>query len=161
MTKSGYVYEYQLKRVRRSFANDAEPNGLGREATTPADAARLFTKLTRHESREHFIVIFLSARQGIIGYETVAVGSALAVEAHPREIFRLAIATSACSIIVGHNHPSGSTSPSEADLAMTSRLIVAGDLLGIPVQDHVIVGEDADGDPCYTSLRETWPGWPA
>jgi DNA repair protein RadC len=156
----GYVYEYQIKRVRRSFAADADPN-LGAQVFVAADAAKLMTRVTRHESREHFIAIFLSARQSIIGYETVAIGSANSVEAHPREIFRLAIATAACSVIIGHNHPSGSTSPSEADIAMTSRMIIVGDLLGIPVLDHVIVGEDADGDPCYTSLRETWKGWDA
>jgi DNA repair protein RadC len=154
-----YVYEYQIKRIRRSFAADASPS-LGIQVFTAADAARLMTRLTRHESREHFIVIFLSARQNIIGYETVAIGSALSVEAHPREIFRLAIATAACSVIIGHNHPSGSTSPSDADLVMTARMIVAGEMLGIPILDHVIVGEDADGDACYTSLRETWKEWP-
>jgi DNA repair protein RadC len=68
---------------------------------------------------------------------------------HPREVFKRAIALSAASLLVAHNHPSGDPAPSEEDLAITTRLREAGELLGIPLLDHVIVGEGE-----YRSLKE-------
>jgi DNA repair protein RadC len=77
------------------------------------------------------------------------VGSVNASIVHPREVFKGAIALSAASLLVAHNHPSGDPAPSEEDLALTRRLREAGELLGIPLLDHVIVGEGA-----YRSLKE-------
>ena len=75
--------------------------------------------------------------------------------AHPREIFRPAIADSAHSIVVGHNHPSGDPSPSGVDSSLTRRLYLVADLLQIPLQDHVIVGGES-----YFSFREAHGLWP-
>lgn len=91
--------------------------------------------------REHFFTVSLDARGNILGYELVAIGTLDGVDVHPREVFRSAILAGASSIIVGHNHPSGSTEPSPDDVALTRRLRSAGELLGIPLIDHVIVTE--------------------
>ena len=80
--------------------------------------------------------------------DTISIGDLSSSRAHPREIFHPAIKHLADSIIVAHNHPSGDPSPSDADLKLTGRLCRAGELLGIKIVDHIIVGAG-----CYVSLR--------
>ncbi|MEK7201528.1 MAG: JAB domain-containing protein [Patescibacteria group bacterium] len=94
---------------------------------------------------EHFVALWLDQKNKIIGLRTVSTGSLQASVVHPREVF---IGTSdgrVASLIVGHNHPSGSTLPSNEDRSLTTRLVEAGKLLGIPVLDHIIIGFDLDG----------------
>jgi len=100
-------------------------------------------------TREHFLVVLLDARNGVVGIETVSVGSLTASIVHPREVFKFAIAANAAAVVLAHNHPSGDPSPSEADIKVTRDLIRAGQLLKIEVLDHVIVGANR-----HTSLRE-------
>ena len=90
--------------------------------------------------RESFAVFHLSARNHIVGVEIVSTGSLVASIVHPREVFKAAILANSVSIILVHNHPSGDPSPSREDLAVTRCLVAAGELLGITVLDHVIVG---------------------
>lgn len=104
----------------------------------PAEAVRLARKLITDPYKEHFIAIYLSARNDAIKTELVSLGTLNASIVHPREVFRPAIMCHACAIIVLHNHPSGDVSPSESDLELTKRLKNAGQLLGIEVLDHVI-----------------------
>ncbi len=103
----------------------------------------------RGERREHFVGLFLNTRNRLLVRETISVGSLNASIVHPREVFEPAIRHGAASLIVVHNHPSGETDPSEDDLGITRRLREAGDILGIALLDHVIVGGDG-----YTSLKE-------
>jgi DNA repair protein RadC len=103
----------------------------------------------RGEDREHFVVFDLNVRHGVIARRTVHIGTLTGVEVHPREIFKGAIINSAAAVIVAHNHPSGDPSPSRADIEMTGRLREVGDLCGIPLLDHVVVGING-----YVSLAE-------
>ena len=81
----------------------------------------------------------LDARQHISQVELVALGSLNAVNIHPREIYRRAVIEGAASIILAHNHPSGEVDPSEDDIHTTRRLHEAGEVLGIPLLDHLVV----------------------
>jgi DNA repair protein RadC len=97
---------------------------------------------------ECLVVLILNTRRRIKGHYLVSVGTMDTILVHPREVFRLAIVASASAIVLMHNHPSGESSPSEADIHITRDLIRAGQLLKIEVLDHVIIGE-----PEHTSLR--------
>jgi DNA repair protein RadC len=106
-----------------------------------ASAFDVYTALRgiRRKDREHLVVFHLNVRHRVLRRRTVHIGTLTAVECHPREIFRGAILGSAAAIIVAHNHPSGDTTPSRADIELTTRLREVGDLVGIPLLDHVIV----------------------
>jgi DNA repair protein RadC len=93
-------------------------------------------------SQEHFVVIDVDARHRVIGRRVVFIGTSCGVEVHPREIFRGALASNAAAVILAHNHPSGDPTPSAQDVSMTTRLRECGDLLGVPVLDHVVVAND-------------------
>lgn len=100
-------------------------------------------------TQENVVALYLNTKNDIIKTETIFIGSLNTAVAHPREIFKGAVRYSAARIIIAHNHPSGNTDPSEADLSFTRRLVDAGEMMGIEVIDHIIVGEQ-----CYFSLRE-------
>lgn len=117
--------------------------------SSPGDVADLLGARLRLLDREHFVVVLLDTKNHLLGSELIAVGSLDAAIVHPREVFKAAIRKSASSMILVHNHPSGDPEPSEADLVCTRRLEEAGRVLGIPVLDHVIIG-----DGRYTSLRQ-------
>jgi DNA repair protein RadC len=103
--------------------------------------------------QEVFLVLSLDAKHRMISVRQVAQGSATSVEVHPREAFRPAIREGAAAVIFVHNHPSGDPEPSLQDRELTSRLKQAGELLGIPVLDHVILGAGA-----FASLFDRrWP----
>ena len=94
------------------------------------------------------MVFILNTRRRIKGHYVVSTGTMDTILCHAREVFRLAIMASASAIIIAHNHPSGDSTPSEADIKITRDLIRAGQLLKIEVLDHIIVG-----NPNHTSLR--------
>jgi len=96
----------------------------------------------RTAKKEHFTVLYLNARNQLIHKETISIGTLNASLVHPREVFHPAIEHLAASIIVAHNHPSGGTEPSEADIMLTGRLADAGKLLGIEMIDHIIISKD-------------------
>lgn len=98
---------------------------------------------------ECLVAIMLNTRRRIKGHYLIATGTADTVLAHPREIFRIAIITSAAAIVLAHNHPSGEPHPSEADIKVTRDCIRAGQLLKTQVLDHVIIG-----NPNCVSLKE-------
>ena len=98
---------------------------------------------------ECFVALMLNTRRRIKGHYLVSIGTMDTILVHPREVFRLAIIASASALVLGHNHPSGDPTPSEADIKVTRDLIRAGQLLKIEVLDHIIVG-----NPTHTSLRE-------
>jgi DNA repair protein RadC len=98
---------------------------------------------------ECFVVLILNTRRRIKGHYLVSIGTMDTILVHPREVFRLAVMASASAIILAHNHPSGDSTPSEADIKVTRDLIRAGQLLKIEVLDHLVVG-----NPRHSSLRE-------
>jgi len=89
--------------------------------------------------KEHLLAFYLNARSQLLRQETVSIGTLQASLVHPREVFAPAVAQSAAAVIVVHNHPSGDPSPSADDRETTRRLTRAGELLGIPLLDHIIV----------------------
>jgi DNA repair protein RadC len=103
--------------------------------------------------REHMVVFDLDTRHRVIERRIVAIGTMTSVEVHPREVFKPAIMNGAAAMVLSHNHPSGDPTPSREDIALTTRLREVGDLVGITVLDHVVVG--AEG---YVSLADRG-GW--
>ncbi len=91
--------------------------------------------------KEHFLAFYLNARSQLVHHETVSVGTLSASLVHPREVFAPALSHSAAALIVAHNHPSGDCSPSPEDKDATRRLSRAGELMGIPLLDHLIVSD--------------------
>lgn len=116
--------------------------------TTPEEAYRLLYDMAGFR-KEHFRALYLDSRRRVLASETVSIGTLTASLVHPREVFHPAIERSAHSLVVAHNHPSGDPEPSAEDLALTRRLRQAGDILGIELTDHLIIGRD-----CYVSLKE-------
>lgn len=107
---------------------------------SPKDVANIVMHI-RKNRKENFVVLYLNARNQLIHKETIAIGTLNASIVHPREVFQPAISSSAASIILTHNHPSGDTTPSDEDIKLTRRMIKAGEIMGIEVLDHVIVSE--------------------
>jgi DNA repair protein RadC len=108
---------------------------------TSADVARALRPLFDGIDREKFIVLLLNAKHIPIGVNTVSVGSLTASIVSPREVFKPAIVGNAAAVLLAHNHPSGDPAPSPEDIELTKRLRDAGELLGIRVLDHVILGD--------------------
>lgn len=111
-------------------------------------AAFLMPRL-RYANREQFIVVLLNSKNKVIGTELISEGSLTSSVVHPREVYKPAILQHAAAIVAAHNHPSGDPSPSEEDVELTELLADAGKVLGIPLVDHLIIG---DGD--YYSFQE-------
>ncbi len=117
--------------------------GEGEKVTIkdPQDVLRQVKSRLKGKKKEHFLALLLDTRNHLIGIAPVSVGSLDASIVHPREAFKEALSASAASVIFVHNHPSGDPQPSEDDIKITKRLKEAGDLLGIEVIDHIIVGD--------------------
>lgn len=121
----------------------------GDKIVGPADVARVAGPLFDGLDREQFVVLLLNTRNRVIGSNVVSLGTLDASIVHPRETFKAAVILGASAIIMVHNHPSGDPTPSREDLAITKRMVKAGEVLGIAVLDHVILGEG-----CHFSLKE-------
>ncbi len=107
----------------------------------PEDVVGLVRPEVLHKKKEYFFVIFLDTRNRFIGTEKVSMGSLDTSIVHPREVFKPAVAASAASVILVHNHPSGNLEPSEEDVKLTKRLVEAAEIMGIDVLDHIIVSD--------------------
>ncbi|AHB88353.1 DNA repair protein RadC [Thermosynechococcus sp. NK55a] len=121
---------------------------------SPALAAAVLGADLMWQPTERFAVLLLDVRHRVLGSHVITVGTATETLAHPREIFREAVRRNASRLIIAHNHPSGNLSPSQADLDLTKQILRAGQLMEIPVLDHLILG---NGD--YQSLREMTSLW--
>ncbi len=95
----------------------------------------------RGKKKEHFLALLLDTRGQLIKLAEISVGSLDSSIVHPREVFREAMMASAASVIFVHNHPSGNYEPSEDDIKLTKRLAQAGEIVGIDVLDHIIIGD--------------------
>jgi DNA repair protein RadC len=109
--------------------------------STPTAVGLYLLPLYGGHREERFGVVMLDAKSRLIKTETLSVGTLDASLAHPREIFRAATVASAASIAVFHNHPSGDPLPSSDDVLLTKRLVQAGQVMGIEVVDHIILGD--------------------
>ena len=121
---------------------------------TPRDAARLAAEALANTTVEQVLALHLDARYGLIGLHKVSEGTLDSAPVHPREVFKVALLANAASVILAHNHPSGDPTPSLEDDAMVQRLVRAGDLLGVPLADALIVTDPANGGR-YFSFRES------
>lgn len=117
--------------------------------TSPEDCVGLLMPILRYETHEKFVVIILNAKNKVLGIRQISEGSLSTAVVHPREVFQKAIMNHAAAIICAHNHPSGDPTPSKEDKDLTSTLAATGKILGIPVLDHVVVG-----DGLYYSFKE-------
>lgn len=124
-------------------------NYLPRKISSPKDCVELFRTHIDDSDREVFVVVALDTKNQPTAIQTVSIGTLNASMVHPREVFKMAILSNAASIIVAHNHPSGDTKPSQEDINVTNRLSDAGNLLGVKLLDHLIIGENS-----FTSFRE-------
>lgn len=131
---------------RRAFGRDpaAERVRLSR----PRQVYRYVRRLG-HAKKEHLVGLYLDSQNGLLHRETISIGSLNTTRTHPREILYPAIAHLALGFILVHNHPSGCLEPSPEDLDFTQAVRRAGELMGIEMYDHLIVGSEG-----YTSLRE-------
>lgn len=110
-------------------------------AFTSTQAARDWLRLKMAGlEREEFMVLYLNQQNQLIAYETLFTGTINSTEVHPREVVKRALYFNAAAVLFAHNHPSGDTTPSQADKAVTQRLVQALQLVDIRVPDHLIVG---------------------
>lgn len=116
--------------------------------SSPDAAAELFDHI-KYERVEYFLAAYLNTKNHVIKIETISIGSLNATIVTPREVFAAAIAHRASAVIVAHNHPSGDPTPSRPDIDMTKQLIDAGNIIGIDVLDHIIIGHNG-----YTSFKD-------
>jgi DNA repair protein RadC len=130
----------------------AMPLSTGTRIGSSHDVFRHYYPMLRDLRHELFKAILLDAKHSIIRDTTVSKGSLTLSIVHPREVFSLAIREAAAAVIFLHNHPSGDPQPSDEDRLLTSRLVAAGNLLGIKVLDHLIIG-----DGRYVSFADQ--GW--
>ena len=107
----------------------------------PQDVADFLMPRLRYAAKEQFVVILLNSKNKVIGTEVVSEGSLSSSIVHPREVFAPAILHHAAAIMVAHNHPSGDPKPSIEDEEVTRQLLRSGKVLGIPMIDHVIIGD--------------------
>lgn len=113
------------------------------------DVARMLIPELRFAQKEHFIGLYLDSRNCLVKKDVISIGGLNASIVHPRELFKSAIRESANSVIIVHNHPSGNPKPSKDDIVITKKIVNAGRIIGIPVIDHIIIG-----DKNYVSVCE-------
>ena len=120
-----------------------------RQILSPRDAYEMIKEQLEGLDREQFIIACLNTKNEPTNITVVSVGTLNKAIVHPREVFKTAILSNAASIMAFHNHPSGETTPSQQDIQLTNRLYEVGELLGIKLLDHLIIG-----DRTFTSLKE-------
>ena len=136
---------YYVSEVKRRKLYRTPPSIRG-----PADVYKLMRPRYKNADREQFFAVLVNTKNVVLSVELVSVGSLNASVVHPREILKPAILNSAASIILVHNHPTGDAAPSKEDVEFTKRFAKCGELLGINLLDHVIIGADT-----YHSLKES------
>ena len=112
------------------------------------DVVNIVRSQLKGKKKEHFLVLCLDTRNGVINCRPVSIGSLDTSIVHPREVFKEAVSSSAASVIFVHNHPSGDPEPSKEDVELTKRLVKAGEIIGVDVLDHIVVC-----DRSYLSLK--------
>lgn len=141
----------QIKAVYETFSvkdEIARYLKTGTRYTRPKEVFETFSFLMR-ETKEVFLALHLDGKNRIVCMDVVSIGSLNQSIVHPREVFKTALLSSAAAIILLHNHPSGDPSPSSEDISITRRLREAGEIMGIKILDHIVIG---DGE--YVSFVE-------
>jgi len=127
---------FEIARRLESFNSVEKP-----KISSPEDVYRRLFPRMREQKKEMFIELCLDTKNQILREEVISIGSLNANVVHPREVFKLALTESAAHIIVAHNHPSGDPTPSREDIEITKKLVETGNIMGITVLDHVIIGD--------------------
>lgn len=130
---------------KRCFASQLD----GEFIRNAEDAVKMATPSLREQNKEVFIGLYVGTKNRLLKKEVISIGSLDKSIVHPREVFKPAIEEMSAGVVVLHNHPSGDPVPSEEDIETTRELKKAGELLGIPLLDHIIVGKNR-----YISMRE-------
>lgn len=131
----------------RRVAQGKSPVGV--KIGSPDDLVIYLKEELRYYKKEHFKAILLNTKNRVISVENISIGILNASLVHPREVFNPAIKKSAAAIILAHNHPSEVAVPSKEDVEVTQRLVEAGEIMGVKVLDHIIIGGDD-----YYSFKE-------
>jgi len=140
------IYKSLLCRVYLAWDHE---NRESVSIATPEDVYGLVRDELANADRERFLSILLSTRNMVIGIETVGIGTINTCMVTARELFKSALLANAHSVVLCHNHPSGDLTPSDDDIALTRRISDVGDIMGIAVLDHLIVGRDG-----FKSLKQ-------
>ena len=130
---------------RIAYASTLEREGI----SSPEEAAAILMPRLRYEINEHFLIVLLNAKNKVMLVEQISEGSLNSSVVHPREVFAPAVLHHAAAILVGHNHPSGDPTPSREDRSLTDALVQTGNIMGIPLLDHIVIG-----DGTYFSFKE-------
>ncbi len=151
-TETKSTSAYQLPEVRIRLAEGPDTLYSHEQLSTPKDAAHIIGEtLLKDMDREILVAVSLDTKLRPINYSIVSVGTLSESAAHPREILKSAVLSNASGLLLLHNHPSSDITPSAPDLQLTSRMREAGELMGIPLIDHIIVG---GGNGTYYSMSE-------
>jgi len=137
---------YSLRLVKESSV----AYNLEKSIVNPATAAQVVNQVfdMQNQPNEVFAILCLNTKNKVVGAHIISQGSLSSSIVHPREVFKAAMVNNAASVILAHNHPSGDPEPSREDIETTRRLVEAGEIMGIKVLDHVIIGER------YLSMKE-------
>src|SRR5713226_1755715 len=141
------IYELRVSYAEQASTSGTEEHVLIRNSK---DVASLMTPLLELETVEICYVVCLTVLLTLIGYHHVSRGSLNESLIHPREVFKAAVLANAAGVVLVHNHPSGNPKPSSADLEITARVKAAGEVIGIELLDHIIIGHHG----LYVSLKE-------
>lgn len=136
-----------LSELAKRLAKETAEKQL--DFNTPSTIAQYYMEDLRHKKQEHMKLLLLNTKSRLISEKDISVGTVNAAIISPREIFIEALQKSAVYIILLHNHPSGDPTPSIEDVQLTIQIKEAGELIGVELLDHIIIG-----DNCYTSLKE-------
>jgi DNA repair protein RadC len=150
MTAAAFTERRTWRRVRLSLVREAAERPYA--VRHAGDVVGLLRAFLGDDPRERFAVVYLDTRHRPLAVHEASAGTADSCTVHPRDVFLPAIALSATAIVVAHNHPSGDPTPSAEDRAVTERLRQAGELLGIALLDHLVIGEDR----VYSFASETF-----
>lgn len=141
------IYELRVSYAELASTGRPEEHVVIRNSK---DVASLMAPLLELEAVEVCYVVCLTVPLTVIGYHQVSRGSLSETLMHPREIFKAAMLANAAGVVLVHNHPSGNPKPSTADLEITARVKAAGEVIGIELLDHIIIGHHG----LYVSLKE-------
>jgi len=129
--------------------NKLKKQGYKKKITCAEDVFNRYVDQLQDKQKEHFHALYLNTKNHVIEDKLISKGTLNASLIHPREVFKQAIQSSANSLILIHNHPSGDPTPSKEDEVVTKNLVNAGELLGISILDHVVIGKET-----YISMKE-------
>lgn len=143
---------YHQKRINIVSVKLVKESSLlykNRRIRSPQDSYEIFKEFLDAVDREYFVVMCLDTKNQPTNISIAHIGSLNASIVHPREVMKTAILSNAASIICCHPHPSGDPTPSDEDIQVTERLVEAGNIIGVKMLDHIVLG-----DNCYISLKE-------